>query len=40
MKDLIKKFLLLAAMIAIVFAAAELVRRFCAKFSKNYVTVD
>ncbi len=40
MKDLIKMMLLVAAIIGIAFAAAELVRRFCGTFTRSYVSVD
>ncbi len=40
MKDLIKMVLLIVAIVGIAFAAAELVRRFCGRLGRNYVSVD
>ncbi len=40
MKDLFKTLFLIAAIVCIAFAAAELVRRFCGKLTRNYMTVE
>ncbi len=40
MKKVFKTLLLIAAIVCFALAAAELIRGFCCKFTRNYMTVE